>query len=123
MEGVTLLRYLEHAALVALWARHLYSTLRRSIIVALRTCTSIVMKRGDIQKRITAVRTAPNQDVATFIENFNTKKIARSVYQCKHKSFILKELRDKLTLLSHILEHPSIFEWSAPITHLVATRL
>ena len=41
-------------------------------------------KLKDIQKMITAVRTAPNQDVATFIENFNTKKIARSVYQCKH---------------------------------------
>ena len=108
MEGVTLLGYLEHAALVALWARHLYSSLRRIVINALHSCTALVHKRAGVQKMIAEVQEAHTTELHDLIKKFHTKKIAKAVYDCKYKFFIIKELRTELCILRYILDNPDI---------------
>ena len=68
---------------------------------------------------VNEIRLEQNEELKGLIKNFNDKKIARAVYNCKQKFFMSSELKTELAFLRYIFDHPEEYQWSSPIAHLI----
>ena len=68
---------------------------------------------------ITDVANAKNTNSHQLKEKFIKSKIAKEIYNCKHKAFMTKAMKSELKIMKHILSHPKQYSLETPIAHLI----
>ena len=120
LEAAALLGALQNMAQCAQWAKFLFFTLQHSVTVALSKNKKELIKSSRKFAKLTEIANREQVTVEdTKKANFATGKLAKMVWHSDTESYIIPTMAKELALITHILKHPQLYRWEAPIAHLV----
>ena len=102
-QGARLLGILEHAATYVVWAKYLFYGLRHSIIVAVRTNRQLIFKNARFRDIIQDAACTEKSPHVLLKKDYATSQLARAIWNCNERHFILKSLREELKFLHNTL--------------------
>ena len=119
MNGVRLLEILEHVAQVCSWGQALYLSLHHSVNCSLQASNLTLINSKSYCNTLQHIKTHSTDSDATLQLHFAKQQATSSIYSNKSPAFISRNIRAELTIIQTVLSSPSIFQWSAPIGHLI----
>jgi len=110
---------LEFFASVTPWIRFITTSLKHSIVLALRQNTKVISSDIKMQTSISESQLLGKTFDEILRKNYALSHILRSIWNTSTRFFISKPLREELKLLTYIFKNKSKFKIGAPIAHII----
>ena len=101
------------------WLRFLTIALKHSLLVTLRSNTSITLQKPSNTTFVTDSRALSLTLDALKRKNFAISTLLRQIWHSHKKFNISKNLRKELKLLNYVFTHPKQFKFESPISHII----
>ena len=110
---------LEFFASVSPWIRFLTTSLKHSILLALRKNTKDISVNKDMQSSISDSQLLGKNFDEILRKNYALSHVLRSIWSKTTRFFITKPLREEIKLLTYIFKNRSKYPIGAPIAHII----
>ena len=110
---------LEFFASVTPWIRFVTTSLKHSIVLALRKNTQDISEDASMRTSLSDSQLLGKTFEELLRKNYALSHVLRSIWNKSTRFFISKPLRDELKLLTFIFQNRTKFSIGAPIAHIV----
>jgi hypothetical protein len=118
-EAAEVLGLLTYLCRVCPWGRFLFQNLYEAVSHALARNTLRIMNDPTL-RALVAQRDSYRQhptDSAKY--GFFSQKVARAIYDTKELTYLTPDIRQEVNFIIEVLSKPMIYQWGAPIAHLI----